>query len=203
MDILEKNPFVVIILYLRTSSRSKFPEEKLKRQETVLLNFLSELTFQGTILKIFKDTGPGWFKSGSNERGNLRKIINIAKTYEKGYGVGNVIILSESTDRLLRNENYSGKKDIELLPTEEEFQKLIKLARGIPLVTMLHPDTCPREVRRHQIKTSNKIKGTRQERREISKQKAVEMIKKGFTLKEISEKLKVTTRTISNWKTIR
>jgi len=204
-DLLKKNPNLHVIVKIRTSSKSRNPEEKLERQERNILQKLSDLIYDKEILGTFPEIGQGWFEDGElqgDEREMLRQAVKYAKIREKNYGKGNVVILAESSCRFLRNKNYHRSKNIDLLPTEEEFEKLMEIADGIPLTTILHPDLPPREVRRHQSKNTRnkKAPGYKKKKRLDLLPKASKLFREGMTLREMSRNLKIPLTTIFRWK---
>ena len=103
----------------------------------------------------------------NNERRALRKAVRKARVkIKKGKSA---IIIATSSDRFLRSRNFNTKTNPEVLPTEAEFVELRKLTRKVPLVTLLHPDMSPRQVRSYVSKWGQKVKGNKGGRPKMNK----------------------------------
>jgi hypothetical protein len=90
--------------------------------------------------------------SGWNEgRPSFEETIRLARE------IGGVVI-AESVDRFIRASHYWARHCPSAQPTEEELQALMDLADGVPLVTVLHPDTPWREVRSHQTRRGQRYR---------------------------------------------
>jgi hypothetical protein len=62
------------------------------------------------------------------------------------------VLLAESTDRFVRNKYYHSVDFPDVQATEAELKELARCAGGMPLMTLLHPDASPSEVRSYQSK---------------------------------------------------
>jgi hypothetical protein len=76
--------------------------------------------------------------------------------------LGATVLLAESTDRFIRNRYYHSSKHNRknLQATEKQLEELAYWTRGMKLMTHLHPDASPSEVRSYQSK-----RGQREKRR--------------------------------------
>jgi DNA invertase Pin-like site-specific DNA recombinase len=87
----------------------------------------------------------------------IAAIAEAKKLREQGKDVS---ILASSTNRYLRNINYS-KTNQDVLPTKAELEELLALADGIPLLTVYPPDWSEREVRGILSKWGQRYKGNK------------------------------------------
>ena len=81
------------------------------------------------------------------------------------------IIVAESTDRFVRHPAFHSKKAWRLQARECDLQELALFADGVTLVTILHPNALPEEVRQHQTNRGLKSKNKRGGRPATSEQK--------------------------------
>jgi hypothetical protein len=72
-----------------------------------------------------------------------------------------VVIVTTSSDRFLRNIDFHTKDNPCVLPTEFEFEELMKLTCDVPLLTLLNPDMSWKEVRGFQSIWGQQIKGNK------------------------------------------
>jgi hypothetical protein len=73
----------------------------------------------------------------------------LPKVVRKAKAAGAKWMLAEMTDRLVRNRHFEFNKSPrnDYQASDDQLQALIAAAGGMPLVTYLHPDTPPEEVR--------------------------------------------------------
>jgi hypothetical protein len=155
-DYLNQFLNVLVILYIRVSSGPQEDRGNLITYEKVLRKELKRLNIP--IRDCCKDVCSGWLIHHEKRTG-LRKAIRKAKAQNRK-GI-NVIILSPSSDRFLRNRYYHSQERPDLIPTEDEFSEFVKLTRNVPLATFLHPDMPPEKVRSKQTKWGQQVKGKR------------------------------------------
>ena len=119
-------PGILIILYIRVSGREQQRRKNREAQEKQCLEFLGKHDVK--IIAIYKETASGW----AGDR-NLYEIAKEAKNK-------NAWIVSLSTDRLIRSEDYKSTKQ-HIQPTKWEFERFVKELDGAKVATILHPDT--------------------------------------------------------------
>jgi len=168
---------------------------------------LSELKKRGIpVVGCHCEISSGWILN--EDRWALMNAVEQAKKLiRKGIKVA---IVTASTDRFLRNTYFTTDKP-DLLPTEAEFDKLIELTCGVPLVTLLDPDMPPREVRSYQTKWGQEYKGHkggRPEKREQGYKKkrrlrkleqVIRLHKQGIAICKIVRQTGVKRSTINDW----
>ncbi len=114
----------------------------------------SELEKRGIpIVGVHRVICSGWMH---DDRWALKKAVRQAQKDT----TGKTVIVAPSTDRFLRNKFFTTKKP-DTLPTEAEFEQLMELTGGVPLVTLLPPDMSPRKVRGYQTRWGQQVKGNK------------------------------------------
>ena len=83
----------------------------------------------------------------------------VGRAVKKARYLGATILLAETTDRLIRHREYHSVKNPDAQATEEQLQELAGYAGGMILMTHLHPEASPREVRGYQSKRGQREKG--------------------------------------------
>ncbi len=114
-------------------------------------------------------------------------------------------IVAESTDRIKRPADYS-KYNQDAQARDHDLEELRLYTLGVPLVTYLHPDASPTEVRAHQsTRTGKKTKGGRKAAgykkriREAMLPLVRRMKTDGFSLNEIAGETDLPRSTIQRW----
>ncbi len=158
-----EHPNMVAILYNRESSYPQDYNGNHDMHEQVLRRACRKLNIP--VVSFYCETCSG--KMLNNERRALRKAVRKALAKIKKWK--SAIIIATSSDRFLRSVDFHTKESPSVLPTQTEFQKLQKLTRGVPLVTLLKPDKSWKKVRRYQSKWGQKIKGNKGGRPKINK----------------------------------
>ena len=142
-----QHPDMRVILYIRNSSRTARQRLNHIIHETVLRNWVEKRNVP-ILGEPFVE-----FKSGrglNHNRKELLKAVRLARKHK-------AVIITTCTNRYLRNKN----KQADIPPTQQEFDTLIKLTRGVPLLTLLHPDLPPSRVRSRLTKWGQRIKGNK------------------------------------------
>jgi hypothetical protein len=200
-DYYHEHPDMIVILYLRVSARSQDHNGNLQNQYRVLRKKLRRRGIP--FITCFREVGSGWVVD--HTRGELRRAVRRARQYD------NAVILAASSDRFLRNKFYNSQNNPEVLPTQAEFEKLRKLTKGVPLVSLLHPDKSWKKVRGYYSKWGQKVKGNKGgrpaekrtgwtiDRREKFLPRVRRMLKKGKNITEISRKLSIARSTLDDW----
>jgi hypothetical protein len=153
---------VPVVLYVRVSSRTQGKKRNLFSQLRTSRRQLETLGLK--VVAMFRDIASGW---QWEDRPGLRNAIQLAKK-------GGAIVVAESTDRFIRSEAFHTKNNPGAQPTQDEFRRLQRIADGVPLATILHPDTPWAEVRGHQSRRGQHGKQRRggRPRKEIRRSKA-------------------------------
>jgi hypothetical protein len=115
-------------------------------------------------------------------------------------------IVAESTDRLIRPSDYS-KYNQEAQARTDDLEELRFYTLGVPLVTFVHPDASPSEVRAHQSSRSGKKGGRRpkppagykKRRRKQMRPIARRMTRRGYSLNDIAAETGLPRSTIQRW----
>ncbi|MFA5299352.1 MAG: hypothetical protein WC389_14275 [Lutibacter sp.] len=200
-----KHPKLVIIGYGRVSGKPQFERCNLDTYETILQKRCEK--HNNPFLVFFGEqcSGKTWYFQRRKEF--MAAIAEAKKQRALGEDVA---ILTPATNRLLRNINYS-KTNQNVLPTETEFEELIKLADGIPLLTLLHPNMSEKKVRGFQTKWGQRIKnnkGGRPKKKEPVHKKplrlekspiARQLYKKGRSYRTISKLTGTPKSTVVDW----
>ena len=104
------------------------------------------------ILKVFQHIGPGW------DPGNPDFVRAVQWAKQKP----GRILLATSMDRFLRHRDFT-TDDYEKnwWPTVNQFEELMEVADGVPLVTYLPPDCSPKKVKKYHSIWGSKVKGNK------------------------------------------
>ncbi|MHC2069634.1 recombinase family protein [Bremerella sp. T1] len=156
------------------------------------------------IIRVIEEVGSGWILTHEG-RPKLKKAVKIAKRH-------NAVIVFYDTDRALRNIDYCHDNDA--MPTICEFEKFLKLAKGVQIATILHPDL-PRKgkggIRSHEIKRAQKYKNkkggrppktkqlTKSQRRQQLLEQALDLHSSWVSYRDISAELGVPVMTLHGW----
>ncbi len=115
-------------------------------------------------------------------------------------------LLAESTDRFVRHPAFNSSKNNSRNARESDLRELVACAEGVPLVTLLHPDATPQEVRSYQRKRGQRIKQAKGGRPERPKNRKVRLIgtatqmrEDGASWGEIALALEVPRSTVARW----
>ena len=126
------------VLWLRVSHRGQ--KEHLRSQATAIKRALVARGVQWIGGK--RVIGPA---NADSTRREFADLIRMAEQH-------NAFVVAESTSRFIRSDEFSSQYNRNAWPTPDEFDQLKRLARGVPLVTVHHPDLPPKEKRREQTK---------------------------------------------------
>jgi len=196
-----EHPDMEAALYLRVSARSQNHNKNLRNQERVLRRRLKKLGIP--VADCFSEVISGWVTD--HYRGILRQAVRRALQFE------NTVILAASADRFLRSRDFDTKDNPDALPTIAEFEKLRKITRGVPLVTLLQPNRSQKKVRGYYSKWGQRTKGKKGgrpilknsgwtiRRREKKLPRVRRLLKKGKNPTEIARKMGIARSSISDW----
>lgn len=200
-DYRREHPDMIAIRYNRESSRPQDHEVKTK----VLRRVCKKRNIP--TVRFYCETKSG--KILDNGRQKLLRAVRKARAKIKQGK--HAVILATSTDRFLRNADHDTKYNRYVLPTEAEFEQLRKLTRNVPLVTYLHPDMPPDDVRRRESewgqwargnkggRPAKKRKGWTIKRREKKLPRVRRLLNRGKNVTEIARKLRVARSTVDDW----
>jgi len=119
------------------------------------------------------------------------------------------VIAAASVDRFRRSWDPDWKKRCQRRLSVFKIESLTTEADGVPLATLIHPDTEPNEVRSYQTKRGQAGKGncgghlaekfSKKARRLVKKPKVIALWKQGFSYRQIACRLNVPWSTIRDW----
>lgn len=128
-EYFREHPEILVVLYGRVSGREQNRRGNLINQESILQEVLRKLGVP--VIGYFQEVSSGWILD--EDRFGLVNAVEMAKEHD-------AVIVAFAADRFLRNEYYQSTHP-EITPTIREYEKLMKLVKGVPLLTYLHPDT--------------------------------------------------------------
>lgn len=197
-DLVKEYPGLPVVLWCRVSGRMqdyKGDLEEMKARDR------QELEKLGTdIVGDCQAVVSGWDED--------RETLRVAARKARKAGA---VLLAESTDRLIRSKAFHTKRNPGAQPTVQEFEELLRATQGVPLATILHPDTPWREVRAWQAKRgqhakgrkggrpSKKRPGCKKQKRLANRSKVFWMRLCGMSVRRIASLLKVPTMTVHDW----
>lgn len=148
-------------------------------------------------VEVVTHVGPGW------DPWWLARAAAIAAEY-------GAVLVADSTDRFIRSPAYGGTaQNFQARPTDLE--ELSYWTEGVPLMTLLHPDATPAEVRAHQRRrgqwaSGNKggrpaahAAGYKKQQREELLPRVVELHHAGLSGRQISADTGVPEATVRRW----
>lgn len=190
------------VLHARVSSLSQGYRKNLPPQIEVIRAEASERKF--ALIGVTEEEGPGWRSGLKFDRYKLERSIAMAREHGG-------IVLFESTDRAIRPYGYNSRVDPGQQPTKFEYELLMELADGVPLVTVYEPDLDWREVRSKQSRRGQAGKdalggrpakvrpGDKKRRHQQLKPQAKIMHEAGMTRPAIAAALNLSEYTLRNW----
>jgi hypothetical protein len=121
----------------------------------------------------------------------------------------NAVLLAETTDRFVRHPDFHSSKNADAQAREADIELLAECADGVDLLTDLHPDAPPSEVRSYQRLRGRRATGHtggrpteagyKKRRRQRLKPPAIKMCKDGMSFRKISAVLHVAESTVRSW----
>jgi len=157
------------------------------------------------VIAVFWEIVPGWEEMYSDKWSRLEFERAILKAKAAG-----AVIAAASVDRFRRSWDPDWKKrKRQRRLSVFEIESLMTEADGVPLATLIHPDTAPNEVRSYQTKRGQAGKGNYGGRpaerfpkkaiRLEKKPEAIALWKQGFSYRRIGRLWNVTRSTIRDW----
>ena len=196
----KQHPDMQALIYDRVSARTQDRNGNLNAHEKALRQELKKRKIP--VVGCYREVGSGWILN--EERDRLLQAVHKAKENV------NTGIVATSTDRFLRNRDFTTDEP-DLLPTDVEFGKLKELTCGVPLVTLLHPDTPSRKVRSYQTKWGQsakkrkggrprkKIPGYKKKRRMEKLDRVLRLQRRGRNPSQIARMVGIARSTICDW----
>ena len=167
------------------------------------------------------DAYQDWLSSKSKKRGavvvaRFRRIrsgmaeelddLEAAAEFAREHGA---TLLAFSTCRFIRPADYNSKTNPHAQPTPHDLERLREATKGTRLMTFVDPDAELDEVRSWQTKCGQKGKdrkggrpqkaGYKKRRRLRKRPRVLRLRKKGYSLRDISRRLKVPVKTVHDW----
>lgn len=155
-QLIREQPDLKVVLFGRVSACMQNHKGNLNDQLVSLRRAVEK--YKVPIVCEFKEIGSGWW----HERERLQAAAR--RAFDE-----RAVILAESTDRFIRSIYYDTKKNPSAQPSSLEYEELLRVTTGVTLATMLHPDTPWKEVRSHQSKRGQQIKGNSGGRPKVNK----------------------------------
>jgi len=155
-------------------------------------------------------------RSGGTVIGVVKRSISGVDPFWLGKAVAlakktGTIILAESTDRFIRHPSYHSKNEPDWQARHIDLDRLRYVADGVELMTFLDPEATPGEVRSHQTRRGQQLKGRvggrpkkqeagyKKRRREELLPEVRELRKQGKSQRQISREINVAQSTIHGW----
>jgi len=151
VEYIRQHPNILVILYVRVSTDAQAYNHNLELQIRYLRKELKKLNIP--IIGSYREVSSGWILD-PQERWNLVNAVQQAIAKK-------AVIVALSVNRFLRNINFNTKSNQEALPTEVEVEQFVQLTKGVPLLTLVHPDKTEKEVRGFISKLGQEIKGNK------------------------------------------
>ncbi|QDT76009.1 helix-turn-helix domain-containing protein [Lacipirellula limnantheis] len=190
------------VLHARVSSLSQGYRKNLPPQVSVVRDAALERGFR--LIEVVEEEGPGWRTEWGFDRYLLERSIAMAREH-------NGIVLFESTDRAIRPYGYNGRINPGQQPTKFEFELLMQLTDGVPLVTVYDPDMDWREVKSRQTRRGQEGKnarggrpvktqpGDKKRRRGLLEPRARRLHELGYSKADLAAMLGIPESTLRNW----
>ncbi len=185
-----------VVLCLRVSGCTQQQNKNLDDSESFLRKELEQIG--AIVVGVIRHVGSGWDPEW------LLPAVRLGKKH-------GAVLLAESTDRFIRNPYYHSRFWQNGQASELDLQYLRRTVGDATLVTWLHPDATPAEIRSHQRKRGQEAKGNKggrpkkkkagykKELREEWKPQVLLMHREGNSIPDIMRITKLKRRTIYNW----
>jgi len=193
------HPILMVVLYCRVSGRCQNRKGTLKRQERKARQVLKRYGI--VVVACYGEVESGWRRDD-----RPRLMAAIARARELG-----VPLVAESVDRFIRSEHFNDETNQGALPTDLDFEDLVRLANGVTLLTLLHPDADPEAVHwyqqnRGQEGTGNKGGRPRKKQPGYKKQRRLKLLPRvremrlaGASLGQIAKQTTLPRSTVQGW----
>jgi hypothetical protein len=136
-----------VVLWVRVSGRAQRRRGNLKDGESFLRAQVAKC--QGGVVAVVTHVGAGWEPACL---ARLSKAAVIARQH-------GAILLAETTDRFVRHPSYHSKLRSHLQASDVDVEELLFAVGDVPLMTFLHPDASPVQVRSYQRRRGQQQKG--------------------------------------------
>ena len=181
-----------VVLLCRVSGKQQYHDKNLDDQEANLRAALGDRR----ILKVFNAT----------RRARDLNELKTAIAYCRRHGA---VLLTETLDRLVRHVDYDPKRNFKFRPTLEQMEELARLADGVRLFTLVHPDAPHGKVRSCQTKRGQRHKdrkgggdrmpGWKKRRRKMNLPRVLGLRRRGRTYQQIADVVNVPKLTVRSW----
>lgn len=144
------------------------------------------------VVAVYREVRSGWIV---DDRPKLDLAIEAAEHH-------NAVIVAESTDRLLRSQDFDSVNAPGAAPTEFEFERFMSRAKGVRFATLLDPDADWREVRSYQTKRGYGIRcqpGEKKRWRATVARRALLLWLEGASYREVAKETRTPTPTVQGW----
>jgi hypothetical protein len=130
---------------------------------------------------------------------------------QQAKAAGATVLLAETTDRLIRHHVFHSVRRPDAQANSRQLRELLEAADGIPLMTHLHPDAAPKEVRSYQRKRGQKYKGKKggrpkngtpgrlKRRRDETQRRVLWLHECGWSIRWIAAKRTIPKSTVQRW----
>ncbi|OHB56570.1 MAG: hypothetical protein A2Y12_04665 [Planctomycetes bacterium GWF2_42_9] len=185
-----------VILFARVSGRNQDYKGNLDAQ----MASLRQAVQPHEIIAEFRAIESGW----KDAQGRLQGAVEMAS--QTG-----AIIVTESTDRFIRNIDYHSKNNPSTQPNVAEYERLNQIAGGVTLATVQHPDTSWKKIRSYQSKRGQKAKnnsggrpikvqpGYKKKQRGKKLPEVIRLHRGGKTVSQISTLTRTPPSTVKDW----
>ena len=192
-----QHPDMQAVIYIRESGRKARQTRNHINHKRVQRDWLEKQNIPILVEPFFEVI------SGRDLSSNRKAFLQAVEFARKN----NAVIITTCANRYLRNANMQS----DIPPTQHEFETLLELADGVPLLTLLHPDLPPSRVRSKLTKLGQRIKcnkggrppkkraGYKNKQRETFLPVALQYYYSGKCISEIARLIGVPRSTVDRW----
>jgi hypothetical protein len=137
---------LLAVAYMRSSTREQRKRQNLRNRLRWIRRQLRERGVER--LKTFREVADGRFL---DDRQELRNAVEFALAGQSENPDALVIVVTDTRNRFIRGRFFNGQAATDP-PSATQLRELAALARGVPLATVLHPDTPAGAVRGYETK---------------------------------------------------
>jgi hypothetical protein len=130
---------------------------------------------------------------------------------QQAKAAGASLLLAETTDRLVRHHLYHSVLRPDAQANSRQLRELLEAADGMPLMTHLHTDASPNEIKSYQVKRGQKYKASKggrpkngtpgllKRRRDEMQRRVLWLHECGWSIRWIAAKRNVPKSTVQRW----
>jgi len=180
-----------VVVAVRVSTRQQQHRQNLIDQEMFLRQQVARAggVVVGVVAKAISGFDPWW----------LARAAVLAKKH-------NAVIVAESTDRFIRHPGYHSCRWPDAQARPGDLQDLQQVTDGVRLMTFLHPDATPEEIKSHATKrgmhTKQKMGGNpgyKKQRRMELLPEVIKLHRRGKSTRQIAVRIGVPQPTVFRW----